>query len=167
MILRLRARVLLHLSWMLLLAGVAMAAPTAAEPVSAEVRYWVYERLAAAALLVIGAHWALLRYFVGAVAKSTDTVAASVRDLAAFVATHRTDPYAHGPVTDRTHEPILTALAELESGQAALAHSIADLTRRESALCDQFGQLRESLGHGRRRASDPVGVDVEALRGRP
>lgn len=162
---RLRARIGIYTSAILLLVGAAVAAQ-ATDPITrSQAESMMDGRLAAAGVLVFGAFWVLLLTISG---RSEKALVASIQRLEKAVATfadalarHDESPFAHRAASEHNHLPLE---AKIDATKKDLDDFIAWCQDHQ---CVGLPRNPNGSPH-RRRATDPPDFDAPnmALRGR-
>lgn len=159
MIRRFRCRVPFVLSGMLLVAGLALAN----EPVTrSQMHEFVYQTIAAAAVLVIGAFWVLLTTVNS---KSERSLLAIVTRLEAAVQravdaleTHNGNPHAHTAASEHNHAPLLEQIEAISSQAERIKNTVDQVLRDCEAIRCRARDPKDSPRL--RRSTDPEGFDA-------
>lgn len=189
MICRLRTRVGVYASAMLLLVGAALAAQATQAVTQSQMHEYVLSMIGAAGAVVFGAFWILLITISGrsekALMASVARLEGAVSAFAAALAQHDNSEHAHRAASEHNHGPMVASIqrveATLERVEWHIAGLLAGQTTATAELAEQDVRLEHvekglaqlltehCLLHGRqlqRRAGDPPDVNVEKLRGR-
>ena len=173
---RLRARVPVYLSALMLLVGATLA--LANEPITrSQAESMIDARIAAAGVIVFGAFWVLLLTISGrsekALAASIDRLDKTVAEFKRALETHNESPFAHGPASEHNHAPLMAKLERIEAENERID---ADIDRMKTGL-EEFVRFCKShqcaLGARSpadspkpRREDDPPDFDGTKHRGR-
>jgi hypothetical protein len=167
------------MSALMMLCAVTMAVGASPEvvppPTWAEISLAIWFRYGAAVATSIAATWMLL----SAYEKRQDARHTEMKDslgkVAAALASHDTNPFAHGPASEHNHGPMNAQMDRIEAQGEATAKLLNDLIRdhnriqeEESAICSALAELRKrdpADSPKPRRAGDS-GTDYTPLRGR-
>ena len=168
----LRYRAPVYLSALLLLMGIALVARATQPVTQSEMRSFVYETIAAAAVLVVGAFWILLTTINGrterTLTEAVNRLESAVQKLIVGLEAHNSDPLAHSAASEHNHSPMNDKLDLMDERQQKI-HDIVlglkaehDLIRsEEDELCAILRRRKEEP----RRKSDPEGFDASKERG--
>ena len=174
---RLRLRVGIYASALLLLCGLTLAVQ-ATEPITrSQAQAMIDGRLAAAGVLVFGAFWVLLLTISGrsekALTASVLRLEKAVDDFKRALDAHDTSLFAHGPASEHNHAPLMV---EIEKVKTDVERVEREAERIESGLEDfiRFCKTHQcSLGRrnpddspNHRRDEDPKDFDGRPLRGK-
>lgn len=170
---RLRARVPVYLSALLMLFAVALAVDaqpaTTAPPTWPEISLAIWLRYGAAVATSIGATWVLLAgYEKRQDARHAETMKA-LAVAADRLRQHNEEPTAHQAAGEHNHRPMNEQSDRIESKVDALGLDLHDLLRdhnriqaTEGSICTALAELRrrdpQDSPHPR-RAGDPPGSD--------
>ena len=173
---RLRARVPVYISALLMLIGATLA--VANEPITrSQAESMIDSRLAAAGLVVFGAFWVLLLTISGrsekALAASIDRLDKTVAEFKKALELHDSSPFAHGAASEHNHTPLMAKLERIEAENERLD---ADIERMKTGFeefvrfCKShqcaFGARNPADSPKPRREDDPPDFDGTARRGR-
>jgi len=178
-ILRLRARVPVYLSAMLMLlaVGLAVDAQTVAPapPTWPEISLAIWLRYGAAVATSIGATWVLLAgYERRQDARHAETMKA-LSVAADRLRQHNEEPTAHDVASRHNHGPMNEQTQRIEDKVDALSLNLHDLIRDHNRIQSQGGEICTALESLRRRdpkdsprpkRADDSGDDYTPLRGR-
>lgn len=188
MISRLRLRVPIYTSAILLFAGIALAAQATTPVTRSQMESFVYVTLAAAGASIIAAFWILIGFVTARVEKSLDShvtrLEGMVRGFADVMKEHHEDPLAHPRGSAQRLDPLTGKLDALGRALGSVHEQtsllVAGQTQAVAELTEQdvrIGHIEKSLHtllaehclmHGeflRKRADDPPAVDPMRLRG--
>lgn len=179
MILRLRARVPVYLSAMLMLLAVALAVdaqPSVTQPPTwPEITLAIWLRYGAAVGTSIGATWVLLAgYEKRQDARQAETMKA-IATAADRLRQHNEEPTAHDAASRRNHGPMNVQVGRIESKVDDIGLRVHDLIRdhnrvqtEEGNICNALAELRkrDPLNSPKSRRADDSGADYRPLRGK-
>lgn len=189
MIVRLRTRVGIYASAMLLLVGVALTAHATQAVTTSQMQSYVLGVVGAAGAVVFGAFWILLITISGrsekALMASVARLEAAVSDFKHSLDAHDGSPFAHRSASEHNHGPMVASIERIETTLERVGGHIAGLlagqTTATAELAEQDVRLEHvekglsqlltehCLLHGRqlqRRDGDPADVDLDKLRGK-
>ena len=176
MIRRLRARVPVYVSALMLLVGATLA--LANEPITrSQAESMIDARIAAAGLAVFGAFWVLLLTISGrsekALAASIDRLDKTVAEFKRSLELHDSSPFAHGPASEHNHAPLLVKVDRIEE---EIERVDSDIERMKTGFEEfvRFCKSHQCASGARnpadspkpRREDDPPDFDGTARRGR-
>lgn len=180
MILRLRARVPVYLSAMLVILAVALAVdaqPSAPQhPTWPEISLAIWLRYGAAVATSIGATWVLLAgYERRQDARHAETMRA-LATAADRLRQHNEEPTAHQAAGEHNHRPMNEQSDRIEEKVNEIGLKLHDLIRDHNRIQEQEGEVCSALAALRKRdpadspkpkRKDDSGTDYTPLRGKP
>ena len=151
MIRRLRLRVPVYISALLLLAGIALVAQATTPVTRSEMESFVYVVVAGAGVCVVGSFWILLTYINGRVEAHISRLERAVEEVGVMMRDHHLDPLAHPVGSANRLEPINRKLDSIDHALTELITEHRVIRDTEDEVC---ALIRKNAA-ARRRTDSP------------
>jgi ABC-type nickel/cobalt efflux system permease component RcnA len=178
-IVRLRLRIGVYISALLLFGGFALVAQATQAVTRSEMESFVLATIGAAGVLVFAAFWVLLNTINGrserALLSSVNRLEHAVDKLLASMEAHDQNPLAHAAAGEHNHRPMNEQLDRLEAQLTATAQMLDALIRDHNRIQRAEGDICHALEEIRKRnpadspkprRKDDSRDDYTALRGK-